>query len=59
MRQLRRSRVYGSFVFVLVLRAVVSRHKFCFAPALGPLCGGFVFAFSYLCLCHTATALLI
>jgi len=45
LRRLRRSRVYGGFVFVLVLRArwfrVVSLVS---PPVLGLLCGGFVFA---------------
>ena len=55
LRRLRRSRVYGGFVFCFgFVFAVVSRHQFSFAFGVGSLlCGGFVFAFGYLCVSYS------
>ena len=43
LRRFRRFRVYGGFVCVLFLRAVVLRHLFSFVPGVGFFGGGFVF----------------
>ena len=58
--RLRRSRVYGGFVCCFgCVRAVVSRHQFSFASGVGSFVRRFRFCvWLFVCVCHTATALL-
>ena len=59
LRRLRRSRVYGGFVFCFgFVCAAVSRHQFSFASGVGSFVRRFRFLRLAICVCHTATALL-